>query len=684
VTAHDAHGAHGDEHIRTVVVDDHEDIARLVATRIATLIHERNATGESTVLGLATGSTPIGVYRELIRMHRDEDLSFANVVSFNLDEYYPMPKESIHSYHRFMWENFFSHVDINPVNVHIPPGDVARDEVDEATAKYEADIRRAGGIDFQILGIGKTGHIGFNEPGSGAESPTRLVTLDAVTRLDAAGDFFGEEYVPREAITMGVATILEAREIAILATGEHKAAIVKRAVEGEIDMEVAATFLQRHPNTTCYLDRPAAAELTRFKTPWLLDEVEWTEALMVRGVIWLAGETGKAILKLTMRDYADHRMSSLVAKFGSPGAVNGTVFNILGGKIRGKSKLPTKCKIICFSPHPDDDVISMGGILRKLVENGNEITVAYMTSGNIAVFDHDVRRYVDFLERLAAEGMIEAKRVEELAGKVHERLDRKHPGEVDIPEVQDIKRILREAEAVSGIETLGLPRSAARFLNLPFYQTGKVRKDPIGPADVKIVRDLLDEIDPDHIFVAGDLSDPHGTHRMCKQAIDGALEQRSLAKHALERSDELLSSQQAEAGAAARGPERGNNDGTFVAGGARDATVAAGAARDGNLHRRATDAPVTNGPQVWLYRGAWQEWAIHEATWLVPISQEELRLKIQAIFKHQSQKDSAPFPGGYDDREFWQRVEARNKGTAQTLDRLGLAEYFAMEAYVVE
>jgi glucosamine-6-phosphate deaminase len=291
----------------------------------------------------------------------------------------------------------------------------------------------------------------------------------------------------------------------------------------------------------------------------------------------------------------------------------------------------------------------MGGILRKLVENGNDITVAYMTSGNIAVFDHDVRRYVDFLERLAVEGMIEPSRVKELARKVHERLDRKHPGEVDIPEVQDIKRILREAEAVSGIETLGLPSTAARFLNLPFYQTGKVRKDPIGPADVKIVHDLLEELDPDHIFVAGDLSDPHGTHRMCKQAIDGAL--RSVRPE--------------------RDGARGNGDGTS-------------AASDRNPRRRATDPVAGARPQVWLYRGAWQEWAVHEATWLVPLSQEELRLKIQAIFKHQSQKDSAPFPGGYDDREFWQRVEARNKGTAQTLDRLGLAEYFAMEAYVVE
>src|ERR1043166_5934766 len=471
---------HDLEKIRTVVVDDHEDIARLVATRIATLIRERNATGEKTVLGLATGSTPIGVYRELIRMHRDEDLSFANVVSFNLDEYYPMPVDSIHSYHRFMWENLFSQIDIKKSNVHIPPGSLDRSAIEDAAAKYEAEIRKAGGIDFQILGIGKTGHIGFNEPGSGMESRTRLVTLDAITRRDAAADFFGEEYVPREALTMGVATILDAREIAIIATGEHKASIVQRAVEGEIDVEVAATFLQRHPNTTFYLDRAAAAELTRIKTPWLIDEVQWTHELIVRAVIWLSQRTGQAILKLTQRYYADARMSSLVAKFGSPGEVNGKVFNILGAKIRGKSKLAMGRKIICFSPHPDDDVISMGGILRKLVENDNDITVAYMTSGNIAVFDHDVRRYVDFLERLGAEGRIGREKTEQLATKVKECLERKTPGEVDIPEVQDIKRIIREAEAVSGIETVGLPRDAARFLNLPFYQTGKVRKDAIG------------------------------------------------------------------------------------------------------------------------------------------------------------------------------------------------------------
>ncbi len=610
------------EKIRTVIVDDHGELASIVATRIAQLIRANEAEGRKTVLGLATGSTPIGVYRELIRMHREDGLSFRHVVSFNLDEYYPMRADSIHSYRRFMRENLFSHVDIDPANVHLPDGTLARADVDDACQAYEAAIAAAGGIDFQLLGIGKTGHIGFNEPGSGEASRTRLVHLDNVTRLDAAADFFGEENVPREAITMGIATILEAREVAILATGEHKSAIVRRAVEGEIDREVAATFLQRHPDTTLYLDQAASADLTRIATPWLVDEITWNDELELRAVTWLSARVHKAILKLTQQDYAENQLSSLVARHGSPGAVNGLVFNTLGAKIRGKSKLPRNQRIICFSPHPDDDVISMGGILRKLVENENDITVAYMTSGNIAVFDHDVRRYVDFLERLDRERIGDGRAVHGLANTVHDFLARKSAGDVDIPEVQDIKRIIRESEAVSGIEVMGLNREHARFLNLPFYQTGKVRKDPIGPADVAIVAALLRELKPDIVFVAGDLSDPHGTHRMCKEAIDAA------------------------------------------------------------LHEVYGAQPVDDRPGVWLYRGAWQEWPVTEATVLVPLSQEELTRKIQAIFKHQSQKDSAPFPG-QDEREFWQRVEQRNKATAAQLDALGLAEYFAMEAYVI-
>ncbi len=606
------------EKIPTVVVDSHEALSRTIARRIAAVLAERRAAGARPVLGLATGSTPIGVYRELIRMHREDGLSFRGVVTFNLDEYHPMPPESIHSYRRFMQENLFDHIDIAPADTHVPDGTVPRDGVGAMAEAYEAAIRAAGGIDFQLLGIGKTGHIGFNEPGSGAESRTRLVQLDVITRRDAAADFFGEEHVPREAVTMGVATILEAREIAILATGEHKSGIVRRAVEGVVDLEVAATFLQRHPNTTFYLDTAAAAELTRIATPWLVDEVEWTPDLAVRAVVWLSLATGKAILKLTQGDYAEHQLSSLVARHGSPGAVNGLVFNALGAKIRGRSKLPEGRRVLVFSPHPDDDVISMGGILHKLAQNGNEITVAYMTSGNIAVFDHDVRRYVDFLERLARVRGIGAADAPGFAASVREFLATKAPGTVDSDAIQDLKRIIREGEAVSALETIGLGPAHARFLNLPFYQTGKVRKDPIGPADVAIVRALVEEIRPQLVFVAGDLSDPHGTHRMCKEAIDRAL-------------------------AEMRGTQ----------------------------------------PETWLYRGAWQEWPVTEATWLVPMSQEELRLKIQAIFKHQSQKDSAPFPGAHDEREFWQRVEARNKETAEMLNRLGLAEYYAMEAYVL-
>jgi glucosamine-6-phosphate deaminase len=609
------------ERIPTVIVDDHDQIGLLVAQRIAEVIRAKRVQGGTPVLGLATGSTPIGVYRELIRLHREGGLSFADVVTFNLDEYYPMDPGSIHSYHRFMWENLFAQLDIRRENVHIPRGDVRREEVEAECRRYEEEIRKAGGIDLQILGIGRTGHIGFNEPGSGAESRTRLITLDLVTRKDTAADFFGEENVPREALTMGVATIFEAREILILATGEHKAEIVRRAVEGEVDHEVAATFLQRHSKTTFYLDAAAAAALTRVATPWLLGPVEWTNNLVVRAVVWLSHQTGKAILKLTQRDYAEHRLSALVARYGSPGALNGEVFNALGAKIRGRSKLPRQTRIICFSPHPDDDVISMGGILHKLAVNRNDITVAYMTSGNLAVFDHDVRRHLDFIARLAAERRIPEATALELQCRVNDFLARKRPGDVDTPEVQDTKRLIRESEAVAGIRTLGLEERSARFLNLPFYQTGKVKKDPIGPADIAIVRRLLEEVRPQLVFVAGDLSDPHGTHRICKDAVKRALEE----------------------------------------------YVAVGGSR----------------PEVWLYRGAWQEWSVTEATWLVPLSQEELRLKIQAIFKHQSQKDTAPFPGP-DEREFWQRVEARNKGTAAELDRLGLAEYFAMEAYVVE
>jgi glucosamine-6-phosphate deaminase len=605
------------ERIRTLVVPDHDDLAALLAERIAATIRREVAAKGRCVLGLATGSTPLGIYRELIRRHQAGELDFSQVVTFNLDEYYPMPPDSPHSYRRYMGENLFAHVNIKPDHVHIPDGSTPRERLAEHCAAYERAIAEAGGIDFQILGVGKSGHIGFNEPGSPPDSRTRVVTLDIVTRKDAAADFFGEDNVPREAITMGVATILGAREIALIATGEHKAEIVRRAVEGEVSPDVAATFLQRHPSALAYLDVAAAAELARFKTPWLLEPVEWTPEATERAVVWLAEQAGKAILKLTARDYSENHLSPLLAKYGAPGPINGLVFNRLRDKIRGRRKLPGRQRIVVFSPHPDDDVISMGGILRKLWENENTIVVAYMTSGNIAVFDHDVQRHLDFVDRAAEALEIDQAAVRRVRDAVQASFERKGPGGVDLPVVQELKRLIRESEAVSALESVGLPRNAARFLNLPFYRTGEVRKRPIGPEDVALVRALLDEVRPDLVFVAGDLSDPHGTHRMCKAAVERAL--------------------------------------------------------DGY-------APQ---PEVWLYRGAWQEWSITEADVLVPLSQDELRAKIVAIFKHQSQKDTAPFPGGHDDREFWQRVEARNVETAARADRLGLPEYFAMEAYVV-
>ncbi len=610
--------ASGKERIAVRILEDHGAIAEEVAGRIAKLVRSRAAEGRTAVLGLATGSTPLGIYRELIRLHQDEALDFGNVVTFNLDEYVPMDPGSVHSYDRFMRENLFDHVNIPEEGIHLLQGDMEPDEVSGYCEAYEAAIRDAGGIDLQILGIGRSGHIGFNEPGSGRDSRTRVIYLDTVTRADAASDFFGEENVPPEAVTMGVSTILEAREVILIATGEHKASVVKRAVEGEIHPDVAATYLQEHSCATVYLDPAAAGELTRLKTPWLRSEVMWTAPLEAEAVLWLSQRTGKPILHLSTKDYRDHHLSSLVARHGSAGPLNGEVFNRLIAKIRGRSRLPIGRRILVFSPHPDDDVISMGGVLGKLAENGNHITVAYQTSGNIAVFDHEVRRLLDLVQR--AHPVLELSSEEKLERTVeslNEQLVLKRPGDVDLEEVQDLKRIIRETEAVSALEAMGLVRENARFLDLPFYQTGKARKDPITDRDVQITTDLLEEVQPTIVFAAGDLSDPHGTHRMCLEAVT-----------------------------------------------------------------RALDAYSGPAPQLWLYRGAWQEWTLTEASVLVPMSAEELRRKVMAIFKHQSQKDVAPFPGP-DPREFWQRVEERNRGTADLLRSIGLPAYYAMEAFVV-
>jgi glucosamine-6-phosphate deaminase len=605
------------ERLPVVVTETYEEVAALVARRMAEIIRARRQDGRAAVLGLATGSTPVGIYRDLIRMHRTEGLDFSGVVTFNLDEYYPMAPDRLQSYHRFMRENLFDHVNIDPRNVHIPGGDLPRSEVVEHAAAYERAIVEAGGIDYQILGIGNTGHIGFNEPGSSVDSRTRLVILDTITRRVAASDFFGAENVPAEAITMGVATILEAREIALIATGEHKAAVVKRAVEGEIDRDIAASYLQKHPHAIVYLDDAAAAELTRRKTPWLVHEIEWTRAREIEAVVWLAQNVGKSMLKLEDVDYREHGLSSLLAIHGSAATLNGMVFNALTDRVRGRSKLPRGKRIVVFSPHPDDDVISAGGVLWKLSQNDNDLLVAYQTSGDLAVFDHEVGRYLEFLRRTQGDFEFGTDRLERWIGEVDGLLAARKPGQVDDAAVRLLKRRIRETEAVSALRTLGMHADQARFLDLPFYRTGMVQKLPIGEEDVAILHRLLEERRPEIILVAGDLSDPHGTHRQCKEAIERALGRYS-------------------------GPP----------------------------------------PEQWLYRGAWQEWPVAQADILIPLSEEELRLKVSAIFKHQSQKDRAPFPG-VDEREFWQRVEERNKGTARVVDQLGLPEYFAMEALVV-
>ncbi len=617
----------------TRIFPDAQQASQNVAARIARLIRERQAQGKHCVLGLATGSTPVSVYAELVRLHKEEGLSFANVITFNLDEYYPMAPNALQSYVRFMHEHLFDHVDIPPDQVHIPDGTIPREQVSEYCAWYEEEIRRAGGIDLQLLGIGRTGHIGFNEPGSGRDSRTRLITLDHITIVDAASDFFGEENVPRKAITMGVGTILEAREIVLMAWGEGKAPIIRQAVEGPVSDHVPATYLQEHPHTTVVLDLAAAAELTRVKTPWLVGEVQWDDFLVKKAVIWLGTRLEKPILKLTNRDYMDNGMSDLVTEYDTAYNINIRIFNDLqrtitgwpGGKPGAKfydkpvAQDPPRKRVIIFSPHPDDDVISMGGTFIRLVDQGHEVHVAYQTSGNIAVFDDDVIRFADFVNDYHEAFELKQEVTRSLFQTIRQQLARKKPGEVDSPEVQAIKGLIRRGEAKAACRYVGIPDGHIHFLDMPFYETGRVKKKPIDKEDVRIVRQLIEQIKPHQIYAAGDLSDPHGTHRVCLDAIFRAIEQLK----------EQVWMKQC---------------------------------------------------YVWLYRGAWQEWEIEQIDMAVPLSPDELMRKRRAIFKHQSQKDRPLFPG-HDSREFWQRAEARNRETARLYDLLGLPEYEALEAF---
>jgi glucosamine-6-phosphate deaminase len=627
----------GPERIPTQVFPDAEAASTAVAREIGELIRERASLDRPCVLGLPTGATPVGVYAELVRLHREEQLSFANVTSFNLDEYYPIEPDELQSYHRFMREHLFDHVDMDPRRVHVPDGTVTADRVHEYARRYEEAIADAGGLDLQLLGIGRTGHIGFNEPGSAKDSRTRLITLDRVTRRDAASDFFGLELVPRRAITMGVGTILSARRVVLLAFGEHKAGIVAQAVEGPATPHVAASFLQEHPDAAVVLDQAAASELTRFKSPWLLGPVAWDDALIRKAVVWLARKLDKPILKLTEEEYNESGLQDLAADRGPAYDINVDVFRERAETITGwPGGKPAAMKrkgdidrerdtvfpkrVVVFSPHPDDDVLSMGGTLIRLQEHGHEVHVAYQTSGNLAVFDADALRFAEFaldFNRIFGLDPVEAARIEQ---HIEDELRKRRPGQIDTAEVRRIKTLIRRGEARAAGRSCGIPAERLHFLDLPFYETGTVRKLPPGEEDVARVVAVLERVKPHQIYAAGDLTDPHGTHRLCWQTLVRAFE-------------------------------------------------------------RVKRQEWYGACEVWLYRGAWQEWEPDRIDMAVPLSPSEVARKRDAIFKHQSQKDRAMFPGP-DEREFWQRAEVRNREAARIYDKLGLAEYEAIEGFV--
>ncbi|QOI96424.1 MAG: glucosamine-6-phosphate deaminase [Flammeovirgaceae bacterium] len=623
------------EKIPVKIFSSSEEASVFVAGEIAALIKSRQREKKPCVLGLATGSTPTRVYDELVMLHKKKGLSFKNVYTFNLDEYYPMHPDSLQSYVRFMREYLFDHIDIPAKNIHIPDGTVPKEKVAAFCRSYEKKIQDLGGIDVQILGIGRTGHIGFNEPGSTEKSFTRLITLDHVTRMDAASDFFGEENVPRKAITMGVGTILKAKRIILMAWGEGKASIIQKAVEGPVTDQNPSSFLQYHPNALVVLDEASSSELTKIKTPWLLDEVEkWNDKLVRKAVVWLSQKVNKPVLKLTNNDYTEHGMGDIITEYGSAYQVNIKIFNELqhtitgwpGGKPnaddthRPERAKPFPKRVVIFSPHPDDDVISMGGTFIRLVDQGHEVHVAYQTSGNIAVFDDDVIRFADFVNDFSESFKLNKSASEKLLKQITATLKKKKPAQVDSPEVMQIKGLIRRGEAKAACRYVGIPESNIHFLDMPFYETGKVKKKPLGEEDISIIVDLLEKIKPHQIYAAGDLSDPHGTHRVCLAAIYRAIE-------------------------------------------------------------RLKKKTWMKQCYVWLYRGAWQEWDIDQIEMAVPLSPDELLRKRKAIFKHQSQKDSALFPGT-DQREFWVRAEDRNHATAAAYNKLGLADYEAMEAFV--
>ncbi|MBS7564866.1 glucosamine-6-phosphate deaminase [Mucilaginibacter sp. Bleaf8] len=623
------------EKLPVSIYDNAAEASISVAHRIADLIKSKQAKGERTVLGLATGVTPIRVYAELVRMHREEGLSFRDVVTFNLDEYYPMKPDAAQSYVTFMQENLFKHIDIDQNNVHIPDGTLPQEEIAAFCLEYERKITSFGGLDLQILGIGRTGHIGFNEPGSAPNSGTRLVTLDDLTRSDAARDFGGKENVPTKAITMGIGTIFKAREIILMAWSQKKAPIIKKAVEGEISGDVPATYLQLSDNVEFVIDRDASLELTRFDTPWLVKDCQWDEQTIKKAVTWLAKTLDKPILKLTEEDYNTHGMAQLATEKGPVYNINIHIFNKLqhtitgwpGGKPnaddsqRPERAEPAKKRSIIFSPHPDDDVISMGGTFIRLADQGHEVHVAYQTSGNTAVWDDDALRFIEFAIDFNRSQNLNTTELETLYSNMRSFIKDKQPNQKDTQELLTVKGQIRKGEAIAGARFAGLPDECIHFMDLPFYDKSKTQKNVSYEEDILETMELLRSVMPHQIFAAGDFADPHGTHKVCFDIVLQAMQR-------LKETDEWV----------------------------KDCWL-------------------------WLYRGAWHEFEIHEIEMAVPLSPQEVLRKRYAIFKHQSQKDVPVFPGD-DAREFWVRAEDRTKETARCYDQLGLAEYEAIEAFV--
>ncbi len=622
------------EKIQNKVFKSADEGAQYVAAQIKDLIESKSKRGEKAVLGLATGASPISLYSELVKMHQ-AGLSFSNVVTFNLDEYYPMDPGAVQSYHRFMDEHLFSKIDIPKENINIPSGTLEMDEIAAFCKDYEEKIDQLGGIDIQILGIGRTGHIGFNEPGSTSRSYTRLVTLDKKTRRDASKDFKSMESVPRKAVTMGVGTIFKARSIYLMAWGEKKAEIVAESIQGRVSSLIPATFLQNHPEAVFILDEPAASDLTRVKTPWLVGDCEWTEKLTLKAVCWLSEKLDKAVLKLTDEDYNEYGMGDLIAQMGSAYELNLEIFRHLrdtitgwpggkpdtAGQRRPERAHPFPKRTLVLSPHPDDDVISMGGTFIRLVDQGHEVSVGYMTNGSMAVHDEDVLNRLSFMRQFMKTFDLKGDKVGEFADKAKSFFRSKDAATIDLPEILEIKSLIRKREAQSAYRYCGVDDDNAFFLDLPFYKTGKAQKNPITQSDIDKVKAMLNEVEPHQIFVAGDKADPHGTHKTCLDVFKQAYKQ-------LE--------------------DEGNE--------------------------------WMKDCWVWQYRGAWLEWPIDEIEMVVPLSPDEVAKKRTAIFKHESQKDGGVFPGD-DPREFWQRAEDRNRKTAEVYNKLGLPEYQAAEAF---